>query len=66
MTIVIFFILFVALFIASTIGYAMGVSDGYKNGHAAGVEYQKLKAIEKLEPEGDRGNEKEKPTHYVA
>ena len=49
---------FLSLFIAATIGYGMGSSDGYKNGFQEGVDSEKLRTIEKLEPiwKQDNGN----------
>ena len=49
---------FLSLFVAATIGYGMGSSDGYKNGFQEGVDSEKLRTIEKLEPiwKQDNGN----------
>lgn len=45
-------VLFAALFIVAMLGYGIGATESYKNGFEAGVEHERLKSIDKLEPEG--------------
>ena len=43
-------IFLVSLFISAVIGYGAGVRDGHEHGFKEGVESEKLRTIEKLEP----------------
>lgn len=41
---------FVALLISAMVGYGVGMADGIKHGFKEGVEAEKLKHIDKVEP----------------
>jgi hypothetical protein len=43
-------ILLVSLFVAAMVGYGFGLRDGLENGFKEGVEAEKLKHIDKVEP----------------